>query len=262
MPFRRPSNILRASSRTISLLHLHNHFPYGLFLFSLVGSYGFLKLPTVNPRHLTTLVGYLLKAPLEVGYPEPGSDKIPNSIHEKNSMLIGREHAGFISNSAKSWNRLHNFEKTTNCTRPTGSCNLFSLWKQLLALIYSKLHSKPVEYLHKSLSMSLVEPNYRAIAYPCWCVCQENFHMSKINDPGLFKKHELKPHLAVFIPTRSFLDMKSEKMTIFLATMPRPVSRVVLTTAYTLDSTWHLASGCQNMRGHKVSLYMTQYRFS
>ena len=34
------------------------------------------------------------------------------------------------------------FSKTTNCTRPTGSCNFVSLKKNLLVLIYSKLHSK------------------------------------------------------------------------------------------------------------------------
>ena len=41
------------------------------------------------------------------------------------------------------------FLKTANCTRPTGSCNFVSLWKNLLVLIYSKLHSKPCDYLYK-----------------------------------------------------------------------------------------------------------------
>ena len=41
------------------------------------------------------------------------------------------------------------FLKTTNCTRPTGSCNFVSLSKNLLVLIYSKLHSKPCDYLYK-----------------------------------------------------------------------------------------------------------------
>ena len=40
------------------------------------------------------------------------------------------------------------FSKTTNCTRPTGSCNFVSLWKNLLVLIYSKLHSKSCDYLY------------------------------------------------------------------------------------------------------------------
>ena len=40
--------------------------------------------------------------------------------------------------------------KTTNCTRPTGSCNFVSLWKNLLVLIYSKLHSKSCDYLYKN----------------------------------------------------------------------------------------------------------------
>ena len=39
------------------------------------------------------------------------------------------------------------FSKTTNCTRPTGSCNFVSLWKDLLVLIYSKLHLKLCDYL-------------------------------------------------------------------------------------------------------------------
>ena len=72
------------------------------------------------------------------------------------------------------------FSKTTNCTRPTGSCNFafwLSVWKKwclekgiaeeienyalraraillvfkknLLVLIYSKLHSKSCDYLYK-----------------------------------------------------------------------------------------------------------------
>ena len=42
------------------------------------------------------------------------------------------------------------FSKTTNCTRPTGSCNFVSLWKNLLVLIYSKLHLKSCDYLYKA----------------------------------------------------------------------------------------------------------------
>ena len=48
------------------------------------------------------------------------------------------------------------FLKTTNCTRPTGSCNFVSLSKNLLVLIYSKLHSKPCYYLYKSQCPCLV----------------------------------------------------------------------------------------------------------
>ena len=33
-------------------------------------------------------------------------------------------------------NQLVNFSKTTNCTRPTGSCNLVSLWKIYSCLLY------------------------------------------------------------------------------------------------------------------------------
>ena len=39
------------------------------------------------------------------------------------------------------------FSKTTNCARPTGSFNFVSLWKDLLVLIYSKLHLKLCDYL-------------------------------------------------------------------------------------------------------------------
>ena len=38
---------------------------------------------------------------------------------------------------------------TSNCTRPTGSINFISLKKNLLVLIYSKLHSKSCDYLYK-----------------------------------------------------------------------------------------------------------------
>ena len=41
------------------------------------------------------------------------------------------------------------FSKTTNCTRLTGSCNFASLFKNLLGLIYSKLHSKSCDYLYE-----------------------------------------------------------------------------------------------------------------
>ena len=40
------------------------------------------------------------------------------------------------------------FSKTTNCTRPTGSWNFVGLWKNLLVLIYSKLHQKSNDYLY------------------------------------------------------------------------------------------------------------------
>ena len=42
------------------------------------------------------------------------------------------------------------FSKTTNCTRPTGSYNFVSLQKNLLVLIYSKLHSKSCDYLYET----------------------------------------------------------------------------------------------------------------
>ena len=40
------------------------------------------------------------------------------------------------------------FSKTTNCTRPTDSWNFVGLWKNLLVLIYSKLHQKSYDYLY------------------------------------------------------------------------------------------------------------------
>ena len=40
------------------------------------------------------------------------------------------------------------FSKTTNCTGPMGLRNFVSLLKNLLVLIYSKLHSKSCDYLY------------------------------------------------------------------------------------------------------------------
>ena len=47
------------------------------------------------------------------------------------------------------------FLKTTNCTRPTGSCNFVSLYKNLLVLIYSKLHSKSCDYLYETTRLNV-----------------------------------------------------------------------------------------------------------
>ena len=44
------------------------------------------------------------------------------------------------------------FSKTKNCTRHTSSCNFVSLSKNLLVLIYSKLHSKSCDYQYKQLN--------------------------------------------------------------------------------------------------------------
>ena len=41
------------------------------------------------------------------------------------------------------------FSRTTNCTRPTGLCNLVTLFKNLLFLIYTKLRSKSCGELHQ-----------------------------------------------------------------------------------------------------------------
>ena len=46
------------------------------------------------------------------------------------------------------------FSKTTNWTRPTGSCNFVSLFKNLLVLIYSKLHTKSCDYLYETTRLT------------------------------------------------------------------------------------------------------------
>ena len=53
------------------------------------------------------------------------------------------------------------FSKTTNCTRPTGSCNFGSLSKNLLVFIYSKLLSKSCDYLYEFLTLLTVKWNQR-----------------------------------------------------------------------------------------------------
>ena len=63
-------------------------------------------------------------------------------------ILLTRNHMIFLVKFGIN-KHLFIFSKTTNCTRPTGSCNFVSLWKNLLVLIYSKLHSKSCDYLYK-----------------------------------------------------------------------------------------------------------------
>ena len=46
------------------------------------------------------------------------------------------------------------FSKTTNCTHPTGSCNFGRLLKNLLVLIYFKLHSKSCDYVYLIIVLS------------------------------------------------------------------------------------------------------------
>ena len=53
------------------------------------------------------------------------------------------------------------FSKTTNCTRLTGSCNFASLFKNLLGLIYSKLHSKSCDYLYEQSNNLHVRSRHR-----------------------------------------------------------------------------------------------------
>ena len=47
------------------------------------------------------------------------------------------------------------FSRTTNCNRLTGSCNFASLFKNLLGLIYSKLHSKSCDYLYEQSARAI-----------------------------------------------------------------------------------------------------------
>ena len=61
-------------------------------------------------------------------------------------MLLIRNHIILLVQFGMN-KHLQIFSKTTNCTRPTGSCNFGSLWKNLPVLIYSKLHSKSCDYL-------------------------------------------------------------------------------------------------------------------
>ena len=63
-------------------------------------------------------------------------------------ILITRNHMIFLVQFGINKHLLI-FSKTTNCTRPTGSCSFVSLKKNLLVLIYSKLHSKSCDYLYK-----------------------------------------------------------------------------------------------------------------
>ena len=62
-------------------------------------------------------------------------------------ILLTRNHMIFLLQFGIN-KRLLIFSKTTNCTRPIGSCNFVRLWKNLLALINSKLHSKLCDYLY------------------------------------------------------------------------------------------------------------------
>ena len=64
-------------------------------------------------------------------------------------ILVTRHHVIFLVQFGIN-KHLSIFSKTTNCTRPTESCNFVSLKKNLLVLIYSKLHSKSCDYLHKN----------------------------------------------------------------------------------------------------------------
>ena len=57
------------------------------------------------------------------------------------------------------------FSKTTNCTHRTGSCNFVSLWKNLVVLIYSKLHSKSCDY-YTNLRDSVV--SIQLMLWPCY----------------------------------------------------------------------------------------------
>ena len=93
-----------------------------------------------NARFEQTILALDARALLMLNY-----DK-PSRIFS--CLLLTRNHMIFLVQFGINKHLLI-FSKTTNCTRPTGSCNFVSLWKNLLVLIYSKLHLKSCDYLYK-----------------------------------------------------------------------------------------------------------------
>ena len=81
-------------------------------------------------------------------------------------MLLTRNHMIFLVLFGINKHLLI-FSKTTNCTRPTGSCNFGSLSKNLLVLIYSKLHSKSCDYLYKYSDRSFAHLQNSSISLSC-----------------------------------------------------------------------------------------------
>ena len=75
--------------------------------------------------------------------------------------------------------------KTTNCTRPTGSYNFVSLWKNLVVLIFSKLHSKLFDYLYKQHSSRLLRKvdlnTLQFFNQPDRANCRYKTHVKKIS---------------------------------------------------------------------------------
>ena len=113
-------------------------------------------------RRLTTISGNLRRSPdIFEAFPSfRRSNAIPSVYLSSKCMVRGFKLSIFSSVLLISNHmiflvqfginkHLQIFLKTTNCTRPTGSCNFVSLWKNLLVLIYSKLHSKPCDYLYE-----------------------------------------------------------------------------------------------------------------
>ena len=103
-------------------------------------------------RGLNKLFLHLMRALLMFNYDKP-SRIFP-------CILLTRNHMIFLVQFGINKHLLI-FSKTTNCTRPTGSCNFVSLLKNLLALIYSKLHSKSCDYLyklHSTHSITIIKP--------------------------------------------------------------------------------------------------------
>ena len=91
-------------------------------------------------RGLNKLFLHLMRALLMFNYDKP-SRIFP-------CLLLTRNHMIFLVQFGINKHLLI-FSKTTKCTRPTRSCNFVNLLKNLLALIYSKLHSKSCDYLNE-----------------------------------------------------------------------------------------------------------------
>ena len=99
------------------------------------------------------------------------------------------------------------FSKTTNCTRPTGSCNFVSLWKNLLVLIYSKLHSKSCDYLYKHFRNSPCENSCVVFQK---CTCALSFPMRTLIDRCQIVIDTCKNNVSKFVwkPLKSLLSFR------------------------------------------------------
>ena len=110
-------------------------------------------------RRLATISGHLRRSPdILEAFPSFGRSRAMPSVYLSSqcmvrvgSVLLISNHMIFLVQFGIN-KHLYIFSKTTNCTRPTGPCNFVGLWKNLLVLIYSKLHSKSCDYLYLNKS--------------------------------------------------------------------------------------------------------------